>query len=168
MAWVALLAVGWISLVALAPYLPVPMAAAVYVLGSRICHQLAERSLHLSDVQLPVCARCAGVYAGTAMAMLVAVCVNWRRSRWRAGDERPGTIPVIGLLIVCAAVALNGATVLLEQAGLWHPSNAARASAGAVLGAAAVLVVAGAVGKLHYSGCTSTRSFKPAPPATRI
>ena len=38
-------------------------ARCVYQLGSLICHQRPERSFHLAGVQMPVCARCFGLYA---------------------------------------------------------------------------------------------------------
>ncbi len=38
----------------------------VYGVGSLICHQLPERSYHLWAAQMPVCARCAGIYFGAA------------------------------------------------------------------------------------------------------
>lgn len=46
-------------------------AAAVYGIGSIVCHQRPERSFHLFAVQMPVCARCTGIYAGAAVAALV-------------------------------------------------------------------------------------------------
>ena len=39
-------------------------AAAVYAAGSLVCHQRPERSFHLAGAQLPVCARCLGLYVG--------------------------------------------------------------------------------------------------------
>ena len=37
---------------------------AVYGIGSLVCHQLPQRSYRLWSAQMPVCARCAGIYAG--------------------------------------------------------------------------------------------------------
>jgi hypothetical protein len=45
---------------------------AVYAIGSAICHQLPERSYHLWTAQMPVCARCAGIYVGAALAAIVS------------------------------------------------------------------------------------------------
>jgi uncharacterized membrane protein len=39
---------------------------AVYLVGSRVCHQRPERSFHLAGVAWPVCARCSGLYLGAA------------------------------------------------------------------------------------------------------
>src|SRR5580692_775131 len=46
-------------------------ALLVYAAGSVLCHQRPERSFHLLGAQLPVCARCAGLYAGTAVAAII-------------------------------------------------------------------------------------------------
>src|SRR6188474_1382603 len=44
---------------------------AAYAIGGAICHQLPERSYHLWAAQMPVCARCAGIYAGAAVAAIL-------------------------------------------------------------------------------------------------
>jgi hypothetical protein len=66
-------AAGWAVLLVAVPFLASrahasPLASAlilgVYALGSVVCHQLPERSYHLWAAQMPVCARCAGIYFG--------------------------------------------------------------------------------------------------------
>ena len=37
-------------------------SAGTYLVGSVICHQRPDRSFRLWGVQMPVCARCAGLY----------------------------------------------------------------------------------------------------------
>jgi hypothetical protein len=73
--------VTWALLLPLVPFVAsrphaTPIGAAlliaVYAIGGVICHQLPERSYHLWTAQMPVCARCAGIYAGAAMAAIVA------------------------------------------------------------------------------------------------
>jgi hypothetical protein len=61
------------TLVAASPAVRTPLylfAVAVYAVGSVVCHQLPERSFHLWGRQLPVCARCTGIYAGAALAVM--------------------------------------------------------------------------------------------------
>lgn len=48
------------------------LVVAAYAIGSMVCHQLPERSYHLWTAQMPVCARCAGIYAGAAVAAVLA------------------------------------------------------------------------------------------------
>ena len=62
------------------------LALAVYRLGSLLCHQRAERSFALFGAQLPVCARCAGIYAGAALTMVAARA--WGRPPLRLSVDR--------------------------------------------------------------------------------
>jgi uncharacterized membrane protein len=149
---VALAACAWLALIVFAPFLPVPLAGAAYLAGSLICHQLPERSFHLGGAQLPVCARCVGIYAGVALAIVMA-----RRVRWSASRTA-----------VAVAAVPTMATVLLEWVGLWHTSNAVRFSAGVPLGASVALVVVNAWAKVHYDSCASQRPIAPRLPPTPI
>jgi uncharacterized membrane protein len=63
----AVAATGWLALLVFAPALPVAVAGVTYLFGALICHQLPDRSFHVDGAQLPVCARCLGIYAGTAL-----------------------------------------------------------------------------------------------------
>src|SRR5688500_7927608 len=115
-----------------------------YALGSLVCHQRPERSFHLGVYQLPVCARCLGIYAGAAVGALTVSL--WRgRTRW-------------GLALLAALP--TAITVSLEWVGVWFPSNLTRAIAGAPLG----LVVMGALATLHYGECVPPRPTAPSPP----
>ena len=57
-------------LIIAAPFLWIPAAAVMYAAGSFICHQIPERSFHLDGIQLPVCARCFGLYGGGALGSM--------------------------------------------------------------------------------------------------
>jgi len=46
------------------------LIAGVYAVGSLVCHQLPERSYHLWTAQMPVCARCAGIYFGAVLGAI--------------------------------------------------------------------------------------------------
>ena len=55
-------------------------SAGTYLVGSLICHQRPGRSFRPWGVQMPVCARCAGLYLGAAVGGLLAgVGVPFRR-----------------------------------------------------------------------------------------
>src|SRR4051812_3618485 len=54
------------------------LAAGVYGVGHFVCHQLPARSFHLWGAQLPVCARCTGIYLGAAVAA-VSLTITRRR-----------------------------------------------------------------------------------------
>jgi uncharacterized membrane protein len=120
--WVAVLVAAPIALSR--PSLTLP-ATLVYDASSRICHQRPERSFHLAGLQLPVCARCFGLYASGALGALAA----WgTRRRVRETTSRA----------VLAIVALPTAmTWGLEVTGVVAFSNASRAVAAIPLGLAA-------------------------------
>src|SRR5207244_1317844 len=48
-------------------------AFSAYAIGSGICHQLPARSFHMWSMQMPVCARCSGIYVGAALAATIAM-----------------------------------------------------------------------------------------------
>ena len=149
-------AIAWLAVLVATPSLPAGPAAFLYMLGSRICHQIAERSFHLDGVQLPVCARCTGIYAGLAIGTLYATFST--STRWGQTPARKARrVLVLGALPTLV-------TVLVEWAGFWQTSNSARALAGAPLGiAVGILVIAALTERpgLHYGECA------PRPPIAR-
>jgi uncharacterized membrane protein len=150
----AMLAVGWLTVLVTAPGLPARAGAAVYLVASFVCHQLPDRSFHVGPYQLPVCARCLGIYAGAAVVACLG-CLAWLRAplaRWPAARLRG---------IAMAAALPTAVTVAAEWGGVWASSNGVRAIAGLSLGAGAALVVVGAVATLHYGGCPPRRPFIP-------
>jgi uncharacterized membrane protein len=123
----------WVAIIAAAP-----LAASsgrfttatlfVYQIGSLICHQRPERSFHLALMQMPVCARCSGVYAGAALGAITAWTV---RGRWSPGRIR--AVLVLAALPIAVSVAL-------EWMGAIATTNLFRTATGLPLGAAAGLV----------------------------
>lgn len=123
--------------------------ALVYEACGLVCHQRPERSFHLAGVQLPVCARCLGLYASGAFGAVVACAAAADRSL----EIRPVRDTRWALAIASIPTAL---TLLSEWSGLWYPSGAARAFAAVPLGAVAgwVLVrcVADGRAEVRHSG----------------
>jgi uncharacterized membrane protein len=113
-------------------------SAAVYLFGSTICHQRPERSFLLDGAQLPVCARCAGIYLGAAVATVVS-----GFSRTSMVRLKPDTTAVRWIL----AIALLPASLSLiyEWTTGDVPSNWTRAATGVVLGGGVAAVVLAAV-----------------------
>jgi hypothetical protein len=171
----ALGSVVWASAVLLAPLLAGMGRGAtglLYALGAAVCHQRPDRSFHWVGVQLPVCARCTGVYIGAAVGALAWLLLGGlSRPRPTAADRarasRPSTRtpPAPESRVRCRArdwiatrecallaVALLGAPTFLTAAtagaGLFDPPNLWRALLAVPLGAIAALVV-GAVASGH-------------------
>lgn len=107
------------------------LALAVYAIGSFVCHQLPQRSFYLWSVPMPVCARCAGIYAGAAFASLFFV---------RLKPDTTSKKDIARVALIVAAVPTL-ASLLYEWTTGQAPTNLIRAIAGAPLGAAVGWVV---------------------------
>jgi uncharacterized membrane protein len=130
------LAVAWAGALILASYSaslakPGPasysFALAVYGIGTFVCHQRPERSFHLWMTQLPVCARCAGIYFGAAIGLV-------------------GLLPPISRLggkawVLAVAIVPTAATLALEWGTGTTLPNTVRGAAGVLLGVSAALLV---------------------------
>lgn len=103
--------------------------AALFPLGHFICHQRPERSFFLHAQQLPVCARCIGLYAGAAFAAPLALLPALSLTRG----------PARRVLIVCALP--TAITWTLEFSGVLPFSNLSRFIAALPLGFAAAGLV---------------------------
>ena len=161
-ALVVLLAVAWVVLLIAAPLLPAAAAAVTYAFGSLICHQIPERSFHLGASQLPVCARCFGIYSGFALsATLSRLVLGSGPNASNHWGLTPRQILITGALPTLV-------TVLAEWAGVWRTSNVTRAIAGAALGVAVAFVVLAALATLHYGECPPRPPQPRDPPPTPI
>ena len=103
----------------------------LFPLGAFVCHQRPERSFFVGGHQIAVCARCLGLYTGSALtapvALIAAASLAGRRAR----------------LLALAAALPTAITWSLEFAGLVHFSNIARFVAALPLGMAASWLVIG-------------------------
>src|SRR5688572_7177807 len=111
--------------------------AFVYAAGSVICHQLPERSFFLDGRQLPVCARCTGLYLSGAAGFL-----GWFVWKTARGGSRFLVPPRTALAIVIAAGVPTALSYVTGVIGLWDGSNLTRALLAVPLGASAGAVVA--------------------------
>jgi uncharacterized membrane protein len=129
-------AVVWLSLILSAPVAwasgrAPAFTAAVYYAGSRVCHQRPERSFRLAGVQLPVCARCFGLYFSGALGLVLTLAA--RRRHPLTGRTTRITLGLAALPIA--------ATVAGEWLGAIHTSNLQRMLSSLPLGFAAGVVI---------------------------
>src|SRR5262249_5206604 len=127
--------IAWALLLVLVPFLAsrphgsasgAAIVAAVYGIGALVCHQLPARSYRLWTAQMPVCARCTGIYAGAAVSALAAIARDARLKPSRY---------VRAVRIALAAAALPTAfTLVYEWSTGVTPSNTLRFAAGVPIG----------------------------------
>ena len=136
----------WLFSLVAAPYLashhvvlahgPVSLSAAVaavpYAVGQFVCHQRADRSFRLWNTQMPVCARCLGLYAAAPLGLIWPMRLG-RRRRLSQGGLRA---------VVLLAAAPTGAIVAAEWLGVADAGLWVRAIAALPLGAVAASLLA--------------------------
>lgn len=124
----------WLTLLVAAPLAlsqgSMPVATlAMYRSASLLCHQKAERSFAVADAQMPVCARCLGLYAAGALGALAHLAAR------RPQRSAP---PTARVRVVLAAAALPMLlSVGLEWMGAIEGSNISRFLSALPLGVAA-------------------------------
>jgi uncharacterized membrane protein len=116
-------------------------------IGYAVCHRISERSLHIGDRQLPLCARCSGMYLG-AMTGLIFQAITARKRQnfppWSVG------IPLILFVLAFAIDGSNSYLYLVKSVvpgalanipNLYIPNNFLRifTGSGMGLGLAAIL-----------------------------
>jgi uncharacterized membrane protein len=129
--WVCIAAVTllWVGLILSAPLAAASghetLAFVVYHGLSGICHQMPERAFWIAGHPLAVCARCSGVYAGFALAVLLYPLVA-RRLPTHETPRREWLI---------LALAPTTIDFTLGITGLWANTHLSRSLTGAWLGA---------------------------------
>lgn len=109
-------------------------------IGYAVCHRIGERSFHIGSYQLPLCARCSGMYLGAVTGLVFQSLIGWKRLK----------IPhwsIIALLVVfVAAFGIDGSNsylYLLKQVSpgilpnipnLYVPNNPLRLLTGSGMG----------------------------------
>jgi uncharacterized membrane protein len=119
----------------------------MYAAGSFICHQIPERSFHLDGAQLPVCARCFGLYGGGAFGSVIGAISVFRRRLMEEGQDLARLVRWKWTAIAAIPTAV---TFVLEWGFGWPISNALRAITALSLGFAVAFVVVSAAATVHY------------------
>jgi uncharacterized membrane protein len=103
--------------------------------GAGVCHRIVERSFVVAGVQLPLCARCTGVF----IAFLTTVVVCFLRGRRRPADLPPPgvTVALFMFLVIVGVDGLNSYLALFPALPhLYEPSNTLRLLTGSLEGVA--------------------------------
>ena len=110
--------------------------------GYAICHRISERSFHIGDRQLPLCARCTGEFFSAAISLIFFALVSPKKSgmpNWKIGAP---------LLLFLVAFGIDGSNsylyllkttapgVLSNIPNLYIPNNTLRLLTGSGMGIA--------------------------------
>jgi uncharacterized membrane protein len=116
-------------------------------IGYAVCHRLDERSFHVDGRQLPLCARCSGMYLGAVLG-LAFLSVTYRRS---AGTPPKMVIAVLALFVAIFAVDGGNSYLYLMKTttggrldfipNLYIPNNTLRLFTGTGTGLAIAVAV---------------------------
>lgn len=122
---VAAAVTGGALLLAMAPpFVGTAVGDAVMRAYSFVCHQLPDRSPALNGVQLAICHRCLGIYAGlVAASFAYPLLLRWDRKLMRFAAP-----------IIVASLVVPGVDWLGGLLGLWVNSPASRIATGFVFG----------------------------------
>jgi uncharacterized membrane protein len=110
------------------------------LIGFGLCHRLPERSFIIAGHQLPLCARCTGMYLG----MLIGAAFLLKRGRLRAArlPPKPIILTLIGFIGLMGIDGLNSTiSVLPDAPQLWHTTNFLRITTGTLYGLAISLLL---------------------------
>jgi uncharacterized membrane protein len=123
---VGILLLGWLF------NTPAGLLGKADALGYAVCHRIDVRSFHLGQRQLPLCARCSGMYLGALVGLGYQAVVSHRRGgmpKWRIGI-------VLGLFV--AAFGIDGVNSYLHLfpgiSGIYEPQNWLRLVTGTGMG----------------------------------
>ena len=111
-------------------------------IGYAICHRIDERSFHIGERQLPLCARCTGEFNAAAISLVFLAFVSGKKSGmpgWRLGA------PLVLFFLAFAIDGSNSYLYLLKQTSsdalasipnLYQPNNTLRLITGSGMGIA--------------------------------
>jgi uncharacterized membrane protein len=133
LAGLAVITVWWINT-------PPGFLGKLDAIGYAVCHRIGERSFHIGPIQLPLCARCSGMYLGAMTGLLFQAILSRRRGRI------PGWGVLAPLIVFVLAFGVDGANsylylikqvypgALAQIPNLYVPNNTLRLLTGSGMG----------------------------------
>ena len=134
--WLSVSAIGLavVGLIVAAPFALAhghpEFASPIYKAFSFVCHQIPERSFHLSGHQFGVCSRCTGLYTGFAVATLIYPLAR--------SLKRTDTPARLWLILAAVPLAIDFA---LTYFGAWQNTQLSRFLTGELLSSVAVFYI---------------------------
>lgn len=133
--------------------------------GYAICHRIGERSFHIGERQLPLCARCTGEFYAAAISLLFFAIVSPKRSGmpgWKLGA------PLIAFLLAFGIDGSNSYLYLLKDTApgvldsipnLYVPNNTLRLLTGSGMGIALASILYPAFNQSVWKDAAAERAL---------
>lgn len=107
--------------------------------GYAVCHRIDLRSFHLGDRQLPLCARCSGMYLGAMLGLIYQALIGRRRTGMPAWKI---IMPISLFVLIFIVDGLNSFLSLVPGAPtIYEPNNTFRLLTGTGVGLAIAIVL---------------------------
>jgi uncharacterized membrane protein len=105
-------------------------------MGFGVCHQIASHSFSIASHQLPLCARCSGMYLGALASLALLVALRRRAS----GLPARQMLAILGVFF--GSMVLDGVNSTLQtfNSSVWDSTNIVRLFTGALSGVAIAFI----------------------------
>ena len=113
-------------------YTPPGLLGKADAIGYAVCHRIGERSFHIAGRQMPLCARCTGMYLGSTLGLAYQFITQPRKA---ALPPRKILAVMAFIVIFWAVDGTNSYLHLFPNApGLYQPNNVLRLLTGSGIG----------------------------------
>ena len=152
---------GWLI------YTPPGFLGKLDAIAYAVCHRIAERSFHIGSIQLPLCARCTGMYLGAVTGLVFQSIRGGKRNK----VPRWSIIAVLLVFVVAFGIdGVNSYLYLLKQIrpgilpqipNIYIPNNTLRLLTGSGMGLAMAAMLFPAFNQSIWTDYDDTRSGLP-------
>jgi len=146
---------------------PPGLVGKVDAIGYAYCHRIPERSFHIGSYQLPLCARCSGMYLGAVTGLVFQSILGWKRGK----APRWGIIAVLVVFVAAFGIdGVNSYLYLLKQIrpgflpqipNIYVPNNTLRLLTGSGMGLGIAAMLFPAFNQSIWTDYDDTRSGLP-------
>ena len=146
---------------------PPGLVGKVDAIGYAYCHRIPERSFHIGSYQLPLCARCSGMYLGAVTGLVFQSILGWKRGK----APRWGIIAVLVVFVAAFGIdGVNSYLYLLKQIrpgflpqipNVYVPNNTLRLLTGSGMGLGIAAMLFPAFNQSIWTDYDDTRSGLP-------
>jgi len=117
---------------------PAGLLGKMDAIGYAVCHRIDARSFHLGDRQLPLCARCSGMYLGALIGLFFQLPLSPKAGL----PTKKVSLVLLVFLVAFGVDGVNSYLQLIPNApSLYNPANPLRLLTGTMLGVGLMAVL---------------------------